>query len=54
MDGDRRIGRGGSDTERSGYHGVGFVSVCLNGSEVAGGMEMEKGNGWCGKIKGRR
>ena len=34
------------------YGGVGFVSVCLNGLEVAGGVEMEKGNGWCGKIKG--
>ena len=54
VDGERRIGRGGSDTKRSGYSGVGFVSVCLNGSVVAGGMEMEKGNGWCGKIKGRR
>ena len=40
------------DTKRSGYGGVGFVSVCLNGLEVAGGVEMEKGNGWCGKIKG--
>ena len=28
------------------------MSVCLNGLEVAGGVEMEKGNGWCGKITG--
>ena len=40
------------DIERSGYGGSGFVSVCLNGSEVASGVEMEKGNGWCGMIKG--
>ena len=34
------------DTERSGYGGVGFVSVCLNGSVVAGRVEIEKENGW--------
>ena len=25
---------------------LGFVNVYLNGSVVAGGVEMEKGNGW--------
>ena len=30
----------------SGCGGAGFVGVCLNGSMVAGGEEIEKGNGW--------